>query len=380
MLSKILKVKETDLHKAKSPWSTFKNAYLRKKNIESFWKKLDKKNLSEEVIRVTDKFIKSESYNWTSKFWRHCIINHYQHMANSKKNIDPLHTILRLDYAGFSFLDDFSVSKSLENLKPDVHLNIDLFKQHDGLSVSQSMQYNMVLLILFEKIKSKNIFKNYEKINKDIYKKYNPFLTIDGKIITQQMLISLLEFEKIEILLKEKSDNETKIVELGAGYGRTANMILSLMNNVKYVIADLPPSIYFAQKNLREFFPNKKIIEGYDLEDKESLIKAYNNCDILFIFPHQLNYFNDNFFDVSLSIGNLCEMEKTQIKNYMNIFEKISKNIYIKVWEISGLPFSFYKYYSVHKKSDYEIKDNWEEIFKERCLMPTNQFELGYRF
>ena len=86
------------------------------------------------------------------------------------------------------------------------------------------------------------------------------------------------------------------------------------------------------------------------------------------------------FFDVSLSIGNLCEMEKTQIKNYMNIFEKISKNIYIKVWEISGLPFSFYKYYSVHKKSDYEIKDNWEEIFKERCLMPTNQFELGYRF
>jgi|TARA_B110000444_G_C18798773_1_gene576299 hypothetical protein len=41
MLSKFLKINETDLHKAKSPWSTFKNAYLRKKNIKSFWDTLD---------------------------------------------------------------------------------------------------------------------------------------------------------------------------------------------------------------------------------------------------------------------------------------------------------------------------------------------------
>ena len=380
MLSKILKVKETDLHKAKSPWSTFKNAYLRKKNIKSFWTKLDKKNLSEDIIRITEKFIKSESYNWTSKFWRHCIINHYQHMANSKPDVDPLHTILRLDYAGFSFLDDFSVSKSLENLNSNVQLNLDLFKKHEGLSVSQSMQYNMVLLILFEKIKSKNIFKNYDKINKEIYKKYNPFLNVDGKIITQQMLISLLEFEKIQTLINLSLEKQVKIVELGAGYGRTANMILSLIHNVKYVVADLPPSVYFAQKNLKEFFPKKKIIEGYDLDSKESLTKAFEESDILFIFPHQLKYFDDNVFDVSLYIGNLCEMEKAQIKNYMQIFEKISKSIYIKVWEISGLPFSFYKYYSVHNNSDYEIKNEWNELFKERCLMPTNQFELGYKF
>ena len=379
MLSKFLKINETDLHKAKSPWSTFKNAYLRKKNIKSFWDTLDKKNLSKDIIRVTDQFISSESYNWTSKFWRHCIINHYKHMANSDPKIDPLHVILRLDYAGFSFLDDFSVNECLEELNADVKLNLDLFKKHDGLSVSQSMQYNMVLLILYEKIKSKKIFNNYDYINTGLYKKYNPFLTIDGKIITQQLLISLLEFEKIKTLISN-SKNKVQIIELGAGYGRTANMILSLMDNVKYVVADLPPSVYFAHKNLKEFFPNKKIIEGYNIDNKNDLLTAYEKSDVLFIFPHQLKFFSDKTFDVSLSIGNLCEMEKAQIKNYMNIFEKISKNIYIKVWEISGLPFSFYKYYSVHNNNDYEIKKIWKEHFKDRCLMPTNQFELGYEF
>ena len=74
--------------------------------------------------------------------------------------------------------------------------------------------------------------------------------------------------------------------------------------------------------------------------------KAFNDNDILFIFPHQLNLFEDKNFDISISIGNLCEMEKSQIKQYMRIFEKKSKYLYFKVWEISGLPYSFYQYYS----------------------------------
>ena len=66
--------------------------------------------------------------------------------------------------------------------------------------------------------------------------------------------------------------------------------------------------------------------------------------------------------------------------DYMKIFENISKFLYFKVWEVSGLPYSFYQYYSIHKKKDYEIKENWKEHFKNKCLMPNNQFELGYEF
>ena len=70
-------------------------------------------NLSEEIIKITDVFIESESYRWTSKFWRHLIINHYNHIVNTQKSGDPLSAI-RADYSGFSFMDDYSINKSCE--------------------------------------------------------------------------------------------------------------------------------------------------------------------------------------------------------------------------------------------------------------------------
>ena len=379
MLFKFLKKKETSLHKSKSFWSTFKNAYLRRKNLKKFWSNLNKENLTPEVVEITNLFMNSESYNWTSKFWRHCLINHYNHMANVSKTEDPLDAILRSDYSGFSFLDEYSISKSLDKDYGKLSLEVDLLKKHKDLSKSQSLQYNMVLLVLYEHIKNQEIFKSYHKIRTDIYKKYNPFLSIDNKIVTQQSLISLLEYEKISSLVK-KINTPLKILELGAGYGRTANVILSLKPNTKYVIADLAPSIYFSKKTLSDSFKDKKIKSGFKINNQEEMMNAFNENDILFIFPHQLKLFERKTFDISLSIGNLCEMEKDQIVNYMKIYENLSKYLYFKVWEISGLPYSFNQYYSVHNKKDYEIKDQWTEHFKERCIMPTNQFELGYEF
>ena len=379
MLFKFLKKKETSLHKSKSFWSTFKNAYLRQKNLKKFWLNLDKKNLSPEVVKITDLFMNSESYNWTSKFWRHCLINHYNHMANISKDVDPLDAILKSDYSGFSFLDEFSISESLKKNYGKLNLEVDLLKKHKDLSSSQSLQYNMVLLVLYEHMRHQEIFKNYDKVRTEIYKKYNPYLNIENKIVTQQSLISLLEYEKIFSLVKDVKE-PLKILELGAGYGRTANVILSLKPNTKYVIADLAPSVYFSKKTLSDSFKDKKIKSGFEITNQKEMMKMFNENDILFIFPHQLKFFEKKTFNISLSIGNLCEMERKQIKNYMQIYESISNFLYFKVWEISGLPYSFNQYYSVHNKKDYEIKDSWIEHFKERCVMPTNQFELGYEF
>ena len=124
--------------------------------------------------------------------------------------------------------------------------------------------------------------------------------------------------------------------------------------------------------------PDRTMQSG--LITKNEMMKAFEENDILFIFPHQLNLFEKKSFDISIAIGSLCEMEKKQITNYMKIFENISNFLYFKVWENSGLPYSFYKYYSVKSKSDYAIKDSWKEHFKDRCLLPSNQFELGYEF
>jgi len=379
LISKLLNISKTELHQPRSIWSTFKNAYLRRKNPKKFWKTLDKKNLPEELIKISDLFFKSESYKWTSKFWRHNIINHYKHINNIPSSEDALDLISRADYAGPSFMDEYSIEKSCENLKDKIELNLNLFKKHPELTLTKSISHNMVLLILYENIKSKNIFKNYDKIEKELYLKYNYQLEIDNKIITQYMLTSLLEYEKIKTLTKSIK-RPLNILELGAGYARTANMILSLDKDVKYVIADLPPTVFFAKKNLSNSFPQKKIASAFEITNKNEMMKAFKENDILFIFPHQINLFEKKTFDVSLAIGCLCEMEKAQIINYMKIFENYSNFLYFQVWENSGLPYSFYQYYSIHKKSDYSIKESWIEHFKERCIIPSNIFEAGYEF
>jgi len=381
MLSKLLNINTPDLHPPKSLWSTFKNAYVKRKNFKKFWKNLNKKNLPEEIIKITDFFVESESYKWSSKLWTHLMIGHYKYMANKSSKEDPLKVIARTDYSGFSFLNEYSIKNSCELLaEKDIHLDLNLFKKHDEFSLSQSIGYNLVLLILYENIKNKDVFKSYDEIKKEIYYEYSPKLKIDGKLVTQHMLSAMLEYEKIKILDSKSKKKSLNILEIGSGYGRTANMVLSLSKNVKYVLVDFPPAIYFAKKNLENTFKDKKIAYGFEIKRKDEMIKKFNESDVLCIFPHQIKLFEKKFFDISVAIGCLNEMKKKDIDNYMKIFEDYSNFLYFKVLENSALPFAFYKYYSIHKKSDYSIKESWLEHFKERCIIPSNQFDLGYEF
>jgi len=73
-------------------------------------------------------------------------------------------------------------------------------------------------------------------------------------------------------------------------------------------------------------------------------------------------------------------MEGKIVEKYILNFERVSQCLYFKVWEYAGLPNSFYKQYSVHNKKDYFIKEEWEEVFKERCIFPSNYYQLGYKF
>ena len=205
-------------------------------------------------------------------------------------------------------------------------------------------------------------------------------MNINGLEITQDNLNSLMEYEQIERLLGKLSVKKNRFLEVGAGSGRTATIILSINDNAKYVIADLPPAANVSLDNLKTSFPNKKITKVFELNNQDDLNIALEKNDILFVFPHQIKFFPKKTFDISIAIDCLHEMEKSVIKDYMVNFEHVSKLLYFKVWEHAGLPYAFYQHYSVHRKRDYLIKDSWKEHFKERCIYPSKFFELGYEF
>jgi len=375
MLIDIIKNKIILQSKSKSIWSTFKNSYLRDTNLKRFWKNLDKKNLDNEIISVTEKFIFSESYKWVSRFWRRLLINHFKTIK--EKGIDSgIADIIKSDYSGFVFLDDKSIEHSIEKIENNYIDKIQIFKKHELLSIKDSISYNLILVMLYEHIKPRKIFEICKKININFYKKYCPILKINNLDLNQHLLISILEVEKILEIL---NTIENKIIlEIGSGYGRTANAILSITKNVKYIIADIPIAAYISYKNLKSEYPTKNISFCYDCNSTADLENAIKNNDVIFILPHQLNFFKNKIFNLTIAIGCLMEMEKKDVKRYMNLINTLSKSLYFKVWENSGLPNSFYQIYRSNVHKDFFIKDNWEKKFGTRCIAPSNFIDLGF--
>ena len=144
------------------------------------------------------------------------------------------------------------------------------------------------------------------------------YLEIDNIKITHDKINSLFDYDSIKNIPDFKSFN--KVLEFGAGSGRTCEAILSIEKNLKYIICDIAPAIYISYKRLKLAFPDKKISLLIDVNDKTKLEEKIENSDIAFIFPHQLEILNKNSLDLILAIDCMHEMDKSTIQYYFKLF------------------------------------------------------------
>ena len=361
---------------SKSFWSTFKKAFLVKKDFKNFWKNLEKSNLPDELRELTSKFVNSESYNTVSKFWRHLVINHFKALAKATSK-EMQNSIIHSDYVARTYFNKENFA-SLENIDfTKEEINFDPFTKHKNINHYDSLSYNMTTAIYFSK--KKDILKKYyHDINKKFYEEFSSSLKINNYDINQHLMYSINELQKIDLILSEKKEN-IKIIEFGAGYGRTANVILSTKKKVKYIIVDIPPSLYVSTLHFRKHHPNLKISHAFDINNKEYLEEEIDKNDIIYIFPHQLKFLRENYFDLSIMIGIINETEPKTLMNYMHYVNKISRNLYMKVFKYSGLPFSFYNFYRYNNKNDYFIPNEWFEQFSEKGMESDLVYHLGYK-
>ena len=126
---------------------------------------------------------------------------------------------------------------------------------------------------------------------------------------------------KIEILLESVKNKNNRFLEIGAGAGRTTQTILAFKENIKYVVADVPPAINLSYNNIKKLFPKKKISFAYEAKNKDQIMNMIEKNDVLFIFPHQIEFLPKKYFDVSIAIDCLHEMEDRIVKRYINNFE-----------------------------------------------------------
>ena len=361
---------------SKSFWSTFKKAYIYRKNFQSFWKKLDKKNLPKELSYYTEIFVNSPSYKLVSKFWRHCSINNFKALSESTAKDKQTSIILR-DYTSNTFFNELNFKElNLSNIV-EKNLKFNIFYKHKELSDYESISYNLVTALYFLQLKDL-ISSLYEKVNKKFYENFSYELNINEFNLNQHLLYSFVELDKINKLLNNNDEN-LNILEFGAGYGRTANILFSTKKKIKYVIVDIPPSFYISTLQFKKYHSSLKIKHAFEIINKKEMDKVIEENDIIYIFPHQLNLMNKNFFDISIMSGVTLEMEPKDVKNYMNYVGLLSKNLYMKTFKYSGLPFSFYKVYRYNVKEDYFIPDSWKEVFLDIGIETDYFCHYGYK-
>ena len=354
------------------------------KKFGKYWKKIENsKNIDNTLRNITNSFIKSKSYKLISNYW------HIQNISNYKSlsmfGMKKYGSTIAKDYYTFTEMyHDEWFDEIINNLKDNPYKidSTEAFKKQDDFSLKESVTYNYLCYLLFYSLKKTDAFQHITKLNDKTYLGFNdPYIKISDINITTDKIISLLDYEKIQKAFEIKKFK--RVLEVGAGSGRTCEAILSIEKHFKYILCDIAPAIYISYSRLKLAFPDKTISLLIDINNKIELEEKIENSDIAFIFPHQLEMLNESSVDLTLAIDCMHEMDKSTIQYYFKLFSHFTKNFYLSIWEKIDVPYSKNILRKKNKldynSGDYEIPKNWKNIFKEKIVFPSNMISLGFK-
>jgi hypothetical protein len=131
-----------------------------------------------------------------------------------------------------------------------------------------------------------------------------------GRLISQDLANTALEVSSIVESLGGRHPKQ--ILEVGAGYGRTAHALLSLFPDATYTIVDIPPALEISRWYLSKLFPER------NLSFVDARVQAYSGA-----------------FDLGVSISTLSEMRKHDVERYLDMFATHARpgaSVYLKQW------------------------------------------------
>ncbi|MCO5995413.1 putative sugar O-methyltransferase [Actinoallomurus rhizosphaericola] len=139
----------------------------------------------------------------------------------------------------------------------------------------------------------------------------DPFsVTIDGESVCLDYLQAVLELEFIE---KEIDLAGARVLEIGAGYGRTCHAMLGNHDLASYHIIDLPNTLRLSRSYLRATLDDKQFA-------KVTFITVDEIDDAL--GPHR--------FDLAVNINSLTEMPVDTVLNYLSLIDRHCDAFYVK--------------------------------------------------
>lgn len=182
----------------------------------------------------------------------------------------------------------------------------------------------------------------------------NPLpVTYRGRLISQDLANSSLEVEAIRRTLGGRSPHS--ILEVGAGYGRTAYVLLSVYPGSVYTIVDIEPALSISRWYLSRLFPADRL---------------------RFLTPDQVEDVADGTVDLAVSISSLQEMTPGQVQGYIGLMDRVAAggHVYLKQWATwrnpdDGVTMRF---------SEYPVPSAWIPTIREPAPVQERFVQAGW--
>ena len=174
-----------------------------------------------------------------------------------------------------------------------------------------------------------------------------------GRLISQDLANSALEVGAVARALSGRQPRS--ILEIGAGYGRTAYALLHLFPEATYTVIDIDPALQISRWYLSRLFPPDRL---------------------RFLKPAEAGTIEDGSVDLAVSISSLQEMTQEQVASYITVMDRVSARgvVYLKQWlrwlnPADGIELSF---------SDYPVPAHWRPVLRERAPVQTDFWQAAW--
>ena len=225
--------------------------------------------------------------------------------------------------------------------------------------------YAFYVRIFYELIRELDSLNLLEKCQEPSFG--NPIIvSYENTTISFDQCSSLNEYYEIINNIPSYTGKEFTVGELGAGYGKLAYIFKKIHANCKYIIFDIPPTLYLAQEYLSKVFPKCKMFKFRHFENFSEIEDEFNQSEICFFTSNQLELLPENIINLFINISSLHEMSKKQIETFHNLIDKITKGYFFSKQypDTMKLPEELSGAYEI-PFHEYPIPKNWKIIYKD---------------
>lgn len=235
-----------------------------------------------------------------------------------------------------------------------------------------SFNYNLLTHLLWEYVSRLDDRGELARLPEPL-EGHPPLVYRGGRLISQDIGHSFMEYKTIAA--HTDLSQMRSILELGAGYGRTAYVICKLAPNVRYFVVDIPPALYVSERYLSSQFADRKIFRYRPFADYAGVRAEMEAANLIFLLPSQLELLPDGVCDVFINISSLHEMKPAAISYYFAEIDRLTRRyFYFKQWKTWTNP----EDHLVIGERDYPVNPRWRQIFWRECPVQTRFFEAMF--